>query len=311
MATQLSKSRRREAWQGFLFIQPWLIGFLIFTLGPLLASLVFSTWKWNLFSAPSFVGPKNYWYLFTQDPDFWHSLKITTVYSVARMPLTLILGLFIAMLLNQKIRALGVFRTVYYLPSVLPMVATSMLFMWLYNPNYGVVNFFIEKLLHIRGPGWVYDEKWVIPALIVMSLWWVGSNMLVYLAGLQGVPTELYEAATIDGAGLWAKFRYVTLPMITPVLFYNVITTLIASFETFTQVFVMLDNRPMRNALFYVLYLYNNAFRYFRMGYASALAWIFFIILFALTLLVFKSSSLWVFYESNVKGEAKRGKRGR
>lgn len=306
MSARLSKTRRREALHGYLFILPWAVGFLLFTLGPLIASFVFSTWKWELVSAPVYIGLRNYQVLLG-NPDFWHSLGVTAQYSFVRLPLVLSLGLLLAILLNQKIRARGLFRTLFYLPSVLPMVAVSMLFVWLYNPDRGVINFFFQRILHVSGPKWIFDERTVIPSLVLMSLWWVGTNMLVYLAGLQGIPTDLHEAAEIDGAGIWSKFWRVTIPMLSPVLFYNLITTLIASFETFTQVYVMLDNRPMYNGNFYILYLYNHAFRFYKMGYASALAWVFFVILFGLTLLVFKSSSMWVFYEGSLKGDERRG----
>ncbi|MGE5551961.1 MAG: carbohydrate ABC transporter permease [Bacteroidota bacterium] len=296
-----TKMEKHEALQGYLYILPWAVGFLAFTLGPLVASLVFSTWKWDLVSEPVFVGLRNYQVLF-QMPDFWHALWVTSYYSFLRLPLVLVAGLLLAIMLNQKLKGLSIWRTIFYLPSVLPMVAVSMLFIFIYNPEIGIVNFLIDKIFGVKGPKWIFDEQMLIPSLVLMSLWWVGSNMLVYLAGLQGIPTELYEAAEIDGAGAWAKFRRVTLPMISPVLFYNIITTLINSFETFTQVYVMLDNRPMYNGNFYIVYLFNNAFRFYKMGYASALAWVFFLILFGLTLLTFKSSSLWVYYEGNVKG---------
>ena len=238
--------------------------------------------------------------------DFWHALGITSYYSFVRLPLALIAGLVLAIMLNQKLKGLGLWRTVFYLPSVLPMVAVSMLFIFIYNPDIGIVNFLIQKIFGVRGPKWIFDENLLIPALILMSLWWVGSNMLVYLAGLQGIPTDLYEAAEIDGAGIWPKFWRITVPMISPVLFYNVITTLIGSFETFTQVYVMLDNRPMYNGNFFIIYLFNYAFRFYKMGFASALAWIFFLVMFGLTLLAFKSSSFWVFYEGSVKGGKER-----
>ncbi len=297
--------RRKEMIAGFLFILPWLLGFLIFTLGPLIASFIISLCKWDLLNTPTFIGFKNYQFLF-RDPNFWNALRVTAIYSFCRLPIMVTLGLLVAILLNQKIKCLGMFRTIFYLPSVLPMVATSMLWMWIFNPQYGILNWFLWKYFHIQGPGWLGDERWILPSFILMSLWWVGSNMLVYLGGLQGIPTEMYEAAEIDGAGMFARFRHVTLPMISPVLFYNIITTLINSFETFTQVYVMAGEIPRKNAQFFILYLYNNAFRYFKMGYASALAWIFFLILLFFTLMVFKSSSAWVYYEGTVKGDEKK-----
>ena len=301
-----SKARKKEALAGYLFISPWIVGFLLYILGPLAASFVFSLWRWNLLEAPTYIGFSNY-QLMVRNPEFWNALRVTAVYSFCRVPLTVIIGLLLAILLNQKIKGLGLFRTIFYLPSVLPGVAVAMLWMWIFNPEFGLINWMLDKFLGIQGPGWIYDEAWIIPSLILMSLWWVGANMLVYLAGLQGIPTELYEAAEIDGAGMAARFFRVTLPMISPVLFYNIIITLIQSFETFTQVYVMLGQTPRRNGQFFVLYLYNNAFKFFRMGYASALAWVFFFILVTFTLLIFKSSSAWVYYEGELKGDAKVG----
>jgi multiple sugar transport system permease protein len=294
-------NRSKEIVAGYLFISPWLIGFLLLTLGPLIASFVISLWKWDLLSEPAFIGLKNYQFL-VRDPNFWNALRVTTIYSFCRLPLMLALGLLLAILLNQKIKALGFFRTLFYFPTVLPMVATSMLWMWIFNPQFGILNWILLKFFHIHGPGWLGDERWILPSLILMSLWWVGSNMLVYLGGLQGIPSELYEAANIDGAGMCARFFHITIPMISPVLFYNIIITLINSFETFTQVYVMMGQTPRHNGQFYILYLYDNAFRFYKMGYASALAWVFFFILLMFTLLIFKSSSAWVYYENSEKG---------
>lgn len=294
-------AKQKEAVACYAFLSPWLLGFFIFTVGPLIASMIFSTWKWDLLTPPEYIGFDNYVTLWN-DPDFWQSLKVTAIYSFARVPLVLILGLSLAALLNQKIKALGFFRTVYYVPTVLPGVAVSMLWVWILNDDYGILNAFLKSSFGIEGPNWLRDEFWVIPALIVMSLWGIGGNMLVYLAGLQGIPTEMYESATIDGANFWQKFINITIPMISPVIFYNLIISLIHSFETFTQAYVMTRGGPNGASLFYILYLYNNAFRYFNMGYASALAWIFFIVLMVFTALIFKSSKGWVYYEGNLKG---------
>lgn len=296
------KSETRESIAGYLFVAPWLIGFLIFTLGPLIASMIFSTWEWDILTPPKFVGYDNYVKMWNDDL-FWQSLKVTVIYSFARIPLVLALGLTLAALLNQKIRALGFFRTVFYVPTVLPGVAVSLLWIWILNGDYGIMNWALKIFLGIQGPNWLQSEFWVLPALIMMSLWFIGQNMLVYLAGLQGIPTELYESAVIDGANFWQRFIHITIPMISPVIFYNLIITLINSFETFTQGYVMTGGGPMNASLFYILYLFNNAFRYFQMGYASALAWIFFIILMFFTALIFRSSKAWVHYEGTLKGK--------
>ncbi len=296
------KSETRESIAGYLFVAPWLIGFLIFTLGPLIASMIFSTWEWDLLTTPKFVGYDNYVKLWN-DELFWQSLKVTAIYSFARIPLVLALGLTLAALLNQKIRALGFFRTMFYVPTVLPGVAVSLLWIWILNGDYGIMNWMLKIFFGIQGPNWLQSEFWVLPALILMSLWAIGQNMLVYLAGLQGIPTELYESAVIDGANFWQRFIHITIPMISPVIFYNLIITLINSFETFTQGYVMTGGGPMNASLFYILYLFNNAFRYFQMGYASALAWIFFVILMFFTVLIFRSSKTWVHYEGTLKGK--------
>lgn len=296
------KAETKEAVYGLGFVSPWIIGFTVFMLWPLIASVIYSTWSWDILTPPQFIGLDNYTRMM-QDELFWQSLKVTSIYSFARVPLVLILGMTVAALLNQKIKALGFFRTVYYMPAVLPGVAVSLLWIWILNGDYGILNWCLKTFLFIQGPNWLQSEFWVLPALILMSLWFIGSNMLVYLAGLQGVPTELYESAVIDGANFWQKFVHVTIPMISPVIFYNLIITLINSFETFTQGYVMTGGGPMNASLFYILYLYNNAFRWFQMGYASALAWIFFLLLLVFTAAVFKTSKAWVHYEGNLKGK--------
>jgi multiple sugar transport system permease protein len=215
--------------------------------------------------------------------------------------LGLIVGLLIALLMNARVKGMTVFRTIYYLPSVVSGVAVALLWQWVFNPQMGVING-ILWLFKIHGPGWIYDENWVIPSFIIMSLWGVGGSMIIYLASLQGVPTDLYEAASIDGADSKRRFFSITIPMITPVLFFNLIMGLIGSFQVFTQGLVMTSGGPNNASLFFVLYLYRNAFQYFKMGYAAAMAWVLFIIIMVLTLLVFRSSSWWVYYESEVKG---------
>ena len=300
-------SRREIAW-AYFFISPWIIGFIAFTAGPMLASLYYSFAEYNIIDAPQWLGLANYGELFS-DPLFWKSLQVTVYYASLALPLGLLVGFFLAILLNQKIPGVNLWRTLYYLPSVIAGVAVALMWMRIFNPRIGLLNPLLEKLLGIKGPGWLQDPDWAMPALVIMSLWSVGGSMIIYLAGLQGVPTTLYDAAKVDGANLWQRFRHVTLPMVTPVIFYNLVMGMISAFQYFTQVYVIGSaagnvGGPARATLFYNLYLYQNAFRYFDMGYASAMAWVLLLVVLALTALVFRSSQVWVYYEGELKGRS-------
>ncbi len=291
---------RSEAVSGYLFISPWIIGFLIFTLGPFLASLVLSFTEWDLIGQPKFNGLDNYVAL-AKDPLFWQALKVTAVYSLGRVPLGIIIGLAAALLLNQNVKFIGIWRVVYYMPVVLPPVAVSMLWMWIYNPDYGILNGILWALFGIHGPAWLADEFWVLPSLMMMAVWgMLGRNMIIYLSGLKSVAPEMYEAADIDGANSWHKFLMITVPMMTPIIFFNLVMGLMDSFKLFTQAYVMTQGGPRYASLFYVYYLYQHAFQRFHMGYASAMAWVFFLILMIFTALVFRSSKWWVYYESTL-----------
>jgi len=288
---------RKEAWAFRLFVSPWLLGFVLFTLGPMIASFVIAMMRWNMVAAPVFVGLENYQLAFS-DPLFWKSLKVTLIYSFASVPMGLVLGLFVAVLMNQKIPAMNVFRTIYYLPAVVSGVAVAILWQLMFNSQWGVINTLLRSVFDVKGPKWLLDESWVLPAFIVMSLWGIGGGMVIYLAGLQSVPTDLYEAAELDGAGPFKRFLYVTLAWISPVIFFNLIMGIIGSFQSFTNSYIMTSGGPNNASLFYLLYLYQNAWQYFKMGYASALAWIAFVIIMALTVVVIRSSPAWVYYES-------------
>ena len=290
---------RREALTAYLLVGPWIVGFFVFTLGPMVASLIFSVTNYAIKQPIAFIGIRNYIELI-MDERFWHSVVVTFTYAIFAIPLGLILGLLLALLLNAKVPAIAVWRTVYYTPSVVSGVAVAVLWSYLFNPRFGVINWLLS-MVKIKGPGWLSDPQWALPALIVMSLWGVGGGMIIYLAGLQGIPTALYEAAEIDGANKIQSFFNITLPLITPVLFYNLVIGIISTFQIFTSVYVMTGGGPAEATLFYNLYLYNNAFRYQRMGYASALAWVLFIIVLLLTLLVFRSSAAWVYYEGELR----------
>ncbi|MBN1349068.1 sugar ABC transporter permease [candidate division KSB1 bacterium] len=287
--------RKKEAREFYLYISPWLCGLVLFTIGAKVASIFISFTRWDIITAPKWVGLENYWEIFFDDPLFWQSLKVTVTYSLVSVPLLLTSSLLVAILLNQKIKALGTYRTIFYLPTVLPAVASTMLWMMLLLRD-GLINEFLG-LFGIPPTAWLSNENTALWAIIGMSLWGFGTGMIIFLAGLQGIPDQLYEACTIDGANWWHKFWHVTVPMISPIIFFNFIMGVIGTFQVFTQGYIMTNGGPNNATLFYVLYLYRNAFEYFRMGYASALAWVLFFILVILTLIIFKSSSAWVYYE--------------
>ncbi len=289
--------RQREAILFYLCISPWLIGFILFYLGPILASFYYSLTEWDLLTAPKFIGMENYVRLFTRDPLALKSFKVTLVYTLIYVPLDMVFGLSLALLLNQKLRGIGIFRTAYYLPSVLSGVAYVVMWMWMFNPQHGLINTLLSYV-GIQGPRWLLDPKWALSALIMMSLWGVGRTMIIFLAGLQDIPAVLYEVAEIDGASRWKMFWNVTLPLLTPSLLFNLIFGIILTFQTFTNAFVATNGGPLDSTLFYVLYLYRQAFEYLRMGYASAMAWVLFLIVLACTLVIFLTSGKWVFYRS-------------
>jgi multiple sugar transport system permease protein len=293
--------RRREELEFYLFILLWLIGFLAFTAGPILFSMGMSFTNWTGLTNREFIGAQNYIKLFTADRLFWIVLRNTFYYSFASVLLGAVGALFAAMLMNQKLPGITTFRTLYYLPSVTTGVAVAIMFIWIFNPQVGLINYFL-RLLGIPGPGWLASQVWAMPALILMSLWGIGSNMIIILAGLQGIPDHLYEAARIDGANRWHEFRHVTLPMLSPVLFYVIVISVIGSFQIFDNVYVMTRGGPGTATLVYVMHLYQNAFEYQQMGYASAMAWILFLIILGLTWLQFRGSRVWVYYEAGEEG---------
>lgn len=285
---------------GFLFICPWLIGFLCFTAGPMIASLYLSFHKYDLASI-QFVGAENYRRLFQEDPLFWKALKNTLFYAVVSVPLGITGSLAIALLLNQDVRGLKLFRTCFYLPSLVPSVASALVWQWVFNSDNGILNTSLG-LFGIPGPQWLQDERATPWAFAMMSLWGVGgARMVIFLAGLQGIPDSYYEAAKLDGAGSWRCFRSVTLPMLSPVMFFNLVLGIIGAFQVFTAAFVMTGGGPNHASLYYALYLFQNAFDYLKLGKASAMAWILFSILLLLTYVQFKTSRRWVYYEGGEK----------
>jgi multiple sugar transport system permease protein len=292
---------RREALWAYGFVSPWIVGFLIFTIGPMIVSFFLAFTKYNVISPARWVGLSNYVKILTRDPLYWQSLKVTFIYAAMSLAPGLVLGLGLAMLLNAEVPGLSIWRTIYYLPSIISGVAVAILWGFVFNPRFGVLNWMLS-LMGIKGPGWLASTKWALPALAVMSLWGVGGGMILYLAGLQGIPTTLYDAAKVDGANAWHRFWHVTLPMISPVIFYNLVMGTIGTFQYFTSVYVLTDGGPVNATLFYNLYLYKNAFQYNHMGYASGLAWILFVIVLLFTLLIFRSSAAWVYYEGQLRG---------
>nr|WP_165886889.1 sugar ABC transporter permease [Scopulibacillus darangshiensis] len=293
-----SSLQRKESLQGYLFIAPWLIGMVFITAGPLLFSFYGSFTNYDITSHMDFIGLKNYIRMFTNDDLFWTSLFNTLYYVVISVPITVVAALLLAVLLNQKVPGMRIFRTIYYLPAILSGVGVYLLWMQLLSPT-GLVNTVLDWF-GINGPAWLFDPKWTKPALIFMKLWSVGGSMLLYLASLQGVPKSLYEAAEIDGANAFQKFRHVTLPMITPVLFFDLVTSTIGGFQIFQEAYVMSQNGdggPANSLLFFNLHMWNKAFEVFDMGYAMAMSWILFVIILVLTIINIKLAPRWVHYE--------------
>ncbi|WP_461224765.1 carbohydrate ABC transporter permease [Lacticaseibacillus suihuaensis] len=281
----------------YLFISPWLIGFFIFTVGPMLYSLYMSFTNYNGIGTATFVGLDNYKAL-THDPLFWKALWNTLIYTVFGVPLGLIVGYLLAYLLNAKVHFMKLFRTIFYIPSLVPAVASSLLWVLIFQPDFGIANSILE-FFHLPPSAWLLSETMVKPALIIMSLWGAGGGMIIYLAGLQQVPEALYEAAELDGASKFRQFFTITIPMTSNVIFFNLIMGMIGSFQIFTTAYIVGNGQggPNNSALFFVVYLYQNAFSFFKMGYASALAWVLFVIILIVTLIQFKVVGKHVYYE--------------
>lgn len=287
----------RNRWTGYFFIAPWLIGFVLFAFGPFLVSIVLSFTRYNIVTPPEWIGLANYETLFFHDPLFWKSLWITVKYALVAVPLGIATGVGLALMLNLEVRGIAIYRTLFFLPSIVPIVATSVVFVWILNPQIGLVNGILRSF-GIVGPTWLGSQEWAFPSLVLMSLWSVGGSMIIYLAGLKDIPTSLYEAAMVDGAGPLHRMAHITLPLLTPVIFFNLVMGIINAFQFFTQPYVIMNGTggPNDSTLFYAIHLFNVAWRYLDMGYASAMAWILFLVIMAITLFVFKSHSRWVHY---------------
>jgi len=293
----VNSRERRNLRTGLLFVSPWIVGFFMFTLYPVAASLFFSCCDYDVLSAPIWVGGMNYRDL-AVDRVFWQSLNNTLLFSLLSLPLGMILALLLAILLNQPVRGRGAFRAIFFLPSLVPLVAGAMVWLWILNGRLGLLNQFLGMLGVQHPPQWMSDPLWTKPALVLMSLWGVGNSVVIYLASLQDVPRSLYEAAEIDGASAWMRLRHVTLPMISPVIYFNLIIGIIGTLQTFASAYVLFNGGgPGRSALFYAVYLYQNAFEFRQMGYACAMAWLLFLLILGLTWLATRATRKHVFYQ--------------
>jgi multiple sugar transport system permease protein len=295
--TTSMETRIRRA--GILFALPWIIGLLAFYAYPLFSSMYYSLTNYNVISPSQWIGFENYSTLFNDDL-FWKGLKNTLAYALMQVPLAIMFGVTLAMLLNLPVFGQGFLRTVFFLPSLLPVIATTILWQWLLNPQFGLVNAFLEKI-GITGPGWLGDTTWSKPSLVIMTLWVLGNSILIYLAGLQDISKDYYEAADIDGANWLQKTFHITIPLLTPVIFFNMIMGVIHALQEFTLPYALTygTGNPAESLLFYSMYLYNNAFLYMKMGYASAMAWILFVVVMLITVVLLKSSGKWVFYQGD------------
>ncbi len=300
--SRYSKSEKKEAIMFYIFISPWLIGFLVFSLGPMLASAYFSLTDWNMFEKPNFIGLDNYIHLFSKDMKFYKSLYNTFYYALITVPLNIFISLLIAYFLNKKVKGIRFFRSLYYLPVLVPLTSVAFVFFWIFNSKIGIVNRLIA-LFGFQGPSWLYDEKWIKMVIIFMGVWQVGASLVLLLAAIQGISNEMLEAACIDGAGKWRQFKSITVPLISPVIFFNLITGVIGALQVFTQSYMLTDGKfkPNNAALMISNYLYLKGFDDFEMGYACSLGWIIFGVIILFSAVIFKSSNAFVFYESEVK----------
>lgn len=301
----LSKLARKEERQFYLFILPWIIGLILFDLGPIVASFLASLTNWPILEGPKWIGLQNFVTMF-RDPLFFTALFNSAYYALFSVGVGLCVSFGLALLLNQKVFGMAFFRTAFYLPAVVSGIAVAILWLMILHPDFGLINTLLGAI-GIKGPGWLTSPQWSKPSLVLMSLWAAGGSMVIYLAGLQSVPIHLYEAAEIDGAGAWRKFWTITVPMMSPVIFYNIIIGVIASLQNFVIVLIMTSGLssqpggPANSTLMYGLYLYLNAFKFFKMGYASALAWVLLVIIILITIGQFRLARRWVFYEGDMR----------
>lgn len=297
---RVRRKRLESSLTPYLFISPWILGFLFFTLGPLVFSLVMSFFDWPVVGERSFVGLDNYQTMLFDDPLFWESLWVTVKFAAIFVPFNIVLSLLLAVLLNSKVVGSGFFRTAFYLPSVISGVALVTIWSWIYSNEYGLLNFMLS-LTGIDGPNWLGDPNWALIAIIIASLWGLGGTMLILLTGLQSIPKELYEAARLSGVPGWAQVIHITIPMLSPMLLFTFITSIISAFQQLTIALLLTKGGPLGSTYFFAMYIYDNAFKFFDMGYAAANSWVMFFIILVLSMLVMKSSSAWVYYEGDVR----------
>jgi multiple sugar transport system permease protein len=281
---------------GYLFFSPWLVGLLAFNVIPIILAVYYSFTEYSVLQPPRWIGFGNYHEMFVIDELFWKALYNTVYYAGFSVPLGLVFAIFLAILLNYRVPGLSFFRATFFLPSIVPVVAASVVWAWILHPEYGLINDLLARI-GLPGPPWLSSEVWSKPAFVLMSLWGVGPTTIILLAGLQDIPQHLYEAAEIDGANRWQRTWNVTLPLLTPTIFFNLVIGLIGAFQVFAQVYIISEGGPLWSTLFFVLYLYNQGFQYFKMGYASALAVVLFMIILILTAIVQATSRKWVYYE--------------
>ncbi len=302
---QLSRSRRltEETFWGWVLVTPTILGLLLFKVGPVLASLALSFTDYDIISSPKWTGVSNY-AMMAEDKFWLKSVTVTLNYTFLFIPLSLVIAYGIALLMSQNVRGISIYRTMWYLPSLVPGVASAVVWRWALNPNFGPINYPL-RLIGLPTPGWLTDPNWIIPAVVLIQLWALGSGVLIFLAAIKGVPITYYEAAEVDGATTFVKFWNITLPMTSSVIFFQLIMTIIGSFQVFGVAYILFSGQttsdpagPGNSALFYVLYLYRNAFGYFKNGYASAMAWVMFVVVMLLTVILFYFQRKWVFYET-------------
>lgn len=301
----MKTKKKKAVWAiPYLFILPWLLGVVLFTAGPLIMSLIMSFFDWPVIGTPQFIGLKNYLDLFLHDAQFYDSLKITFKFSAIFVPLTIVLSLLLALIITKPVKGMTFFRVIFYLPTVVSSVAISIIWGWILNKDYGVLNY-VLSIFGITGPDWLNNKTWAIAALIIASGWTVGTMMLVFYTALKGISVDVYEAAKIDGAGEIRTFFSITLPLITPTLLFNVVTSFISSLQNLALVMLLTQGGPMNSTYMYGLFVYRNAFNKSQLGYAAASAWVMFFVIMIFTSLIFKSSDVWVYNKESGKQRKK------
>ncbi|MDA3958285.1 carbohydrate ABC transporter permease [Oceanispirochaeta sp.] len=291
--------RRQNLW-GWILISPLVMGLTLWVVFPMGLSIFTSMTRWDMISKPEFVGFQNYIEIFTKDELFLKSIRNTVYFTLLSVPMQMLVALMGALLLNSSINGKGVFRTIFYLPSLIPIVVSSIMWLWMYNHQYGLINFFLNNL-GLDKVKWIDSTEMVIPSLSIMNIWNIGNVIVIFLAGLQGIPDDLMEAVEIDGGNSWHKFHFVILPLLSPIILYNMIVSLIKCLQLFVEPYIMTNGGPVNSSLSFVLHIYNNAFKYGKMGMANAMAWVLFILTMFISLIIFKTSDQWTYYEGDKK----------